>query len=33
MVKREELYFDSRDNENKIHGVRWIPERDDPICI
>ncbi len=33
MVKREELYFDSRDNENKIHGMRWIPEGDKPTCI
>lgn len=33
MVKREELYFDSRDNENKIHGMRWIPEGDQPVCI
>ena len=33
MVSREELYFDSRDNENKIHGMRWIPEGDKPICI
>lgn len=33
MVKREELYFDSRDNENKIHGIRWTPEGDKPVCI
>lgn len=33
MVKREELYFDSRDNENKIHAVKWIPESKTPICI
>lgn len=33
MVKREELYFDSRDNENKIHGMQWIPEGKAPICI
>lgn len=33
MVKKEELYFDSRDNINKIHAVKWIPERDKPVCI
>lgn len=33
MVKREELYFDSRDNENKIHGIRWTPEGNKPVCI
>uniref|UniRef100_UPI0025B282E2 alpha/beta hydrolase n=1 Tax=Duncaniella muris TaxID=2094150 RepID=UPI0025B282E2 len=33
MVKKEELYFDSRDNENKIHGMRWIPEAGQPVCI
>lgn len=26
MIKKEELYFESRDNINKIHAVRWIPE-------
>lgn len=25
MVKREELWFDSRDEQHKIHAVRWIP--------
>lgn len=33
MVKREELYFDSRDNENKIHAIKWIPESQTPMCI
>ena len=33
MVKREELYFDSRDNENKIHAMRWIPDVDRPVCV
>lgn len=28
MVKKEALYFDSRDGINKIHAVRWIPERE-----
>lgn len=33
MVKKEELYFDSRDNENRIHAVQWIPDSKAPICI
>ena len=33
MVKREELYFDSRDNVNKIHAMKWIPEKEKPVCI
>ena len=26
MIKKEELYFDSRDGVTKLHAVRWIPE-------
>lgn len=33
MVKKEELYFDSRDNISKIHGIQWIPDGEKPICI
>lgn len=33
MIKKEELYFDSRDNKNKIHAVQWIPDRKTPVCI
>lgn len=33
MIKREELYFDSRDNENKIHAMKWIPDTKKPMCI
>ncbi len=33
MAKKEELYFDSRDGVNKIHAVKWIPDRDKPVCI
>lgn len=25
MIKREEITYDSRDNETKIHAIRWIP--------
>ena len=32
MAKKEELYFDSRDGVNKIHAVKWIPDRDKPVC-
>lgn len=33
MIRKEELYFDSRDNEHKIHAVKWIPDVEQPICI
>ena len=33
MVKKEELYFDSRDREHKIHAVKWMPEAEKPVCI
>lgn len=33
MVRKKELYFDSRDNVSKIHAVQWIPDTDKPICI
>ena len=33
MITKEELYFDSRDNKNKIHAVKWLPEADRPVCI
>ncbi len=33
MIKREELYFDSRDNKNKIHAVKWVPGTEKPRCI
>lgn len=32
MYKKEEFYFESRDNSSKIHAVMWIPE-DKPRCI
>lgn len=32
MVKKEELYFDSRDGQTKIHAIKWIPEGK-PTCI
>lgn len=33
MIKREELYFDSRDNVNKIHAMKWIPDTKKLVCI
>ena len=33
MVKREEMYFDSRDNINKIHAIQSTPESRKPVCI
>ncbi|MCR4728938.1 MAG: alpha/beta hydrolase [Lachnospiraceae bacterium] len=32
-MRREDFYFDSRDNCTKIHAVRWEPETDKPVCI
>ena len=31
-IKREEFFYDSRDNMTKIHAVKWIPESE-PICV
>lgn len=33
MIKKEELYFDSRDNVNRIHAMKWIPDTEKPVCI
>lgn len=27
MVKREDIYYESRDNRTRIHGVQWIPQK------
>ena len=27
MIKKEEITYDSRDNETKIHAIRWIPQK------
>lgn len=32
-MKREDIYFDSRDNETKIHAIRWTPEGVTPVCV
>lgn len=31
-MRKEEFYFLSRDNETKIHAVKWIPDLE-PVCI
>lgn len=33
MIRKEEFYFDSRDRQNKIHAVKWIPDVEKPVCI
>lgn len=33
MVKREKMYFDSRDGMNKIQAVEWIPDVEQPLFI
>lgn len=32
MLRQEEFFFDSRDNQDKIHAMKWIPEGA-PICV
>ncbi|MBQ9136158.1 MAG: lysophospholipase [Lachnospiraceae bacterium] len=32
-MKKEEFYFDSRDNVSKIHAVRWTPESGNVVAI
>ena len=33
MIKKEDLYFNSRDGEHKLHAIRWVPEEEKPVCI
>lgn len=32
-MKKEEFYFDSRDNSTKIHAIRWMPESENVAGI
>jgi len=32
-MKREDFYFDSRDNHTKLHAVRWSPDTEKPVAI
>lgn len=32
-MRKEEFYFDSRDGENQVYAVRYLPETDDVKCI
>lgn len=32
-MKKEEFFYPSRDNQTKIHAVRWLPESGKPDCI
>ncbi len=32
-MKREDFYYESRDNNTKLHAVRWEPEGIEPVCI
>lgn len=32
-MKKEDIYYDSRDKLHKIHAVKWIPEDDNIKCI
>lgn len=33
MIQKEEFYFDSRDRQNKVHAIKWIPDVEKPVCI
>lgn len=33
MIRKEEFYFDSRSQKDKIHAVKWIPDVEKPVCI
>ena len=32
-MKKEEFYYDSRDNRSQIHAVRYTPENREPVCV
>lgn len=32
-MKKEEFYYDSRDNQSRIHAVRYTPEDQEPVCV
>ncbi len=32
-MKKEEFYFDSRDNSSKIHAVRWTPDSENVVAV
>ncbi|MGN0431281.1 MAG: alpha/beta fold hydrolase [Lachnospiraceae bacterium] len=32
-MKKEEFYFDSRDNVSKIHAVRWMPDTGNVVAV
>lgn len=32
-MKKEEIYFDSRDNKSRIHAVRYTPDQGDVACV
>lgn len=33
MIQKEEFYFDSREQGQRIHAVKWIPDTEKPFCI
>lgn len=33
MIRKEEFYFESRDRQNKIHAIKWMPNVEKPVCI
>lgn len=33
MIRKEDFYFDSRDQRDKIHAIKWLPDIEKPVCI
>lgn len=33
MIQKEEFYFDSREQGQRIHAVKWMPDVEKPFCI
>lgn len=33
MIQKDEFYFDSREQGQRIHAVKWVPDVEKPFCI
>ncbi len=33
MIQKEDFYFDSREQGQRIHAVKWVPDVEKPFCI
>lgn len=32
-MRKEAFYFDSRDGKSKIHALRYLPDKEEPVCV